>query len=54
MLDFLRLAIPIIPTHVRSFDNHHTFNGDNQIECPKCYSKFRKELLPFHMSKCVG
>lgn len=28
MLDFLRLAIPIIPTHVRSFDNHHTFNGD--------------------------
>jgi II/X family phage/plasmid replication protein len=28
MLDFLRLAIPIIPTHVRSFDNHHTFNDD--------------------------
>lgn len=28
MLDFLRLAIPIIPTHVRSFDNHHQFNGD--------------------------
>lgn len=28
MLDFLRLAIPIIPTHVRSFDNHHMFNGD--------------------------
>lgn len=28
MLDFLRLAIPIIPTHVRSFDNHHNFNGD--------------------------
>ncbi|WP_180012478.1 phage/plasmid replication protein, II/X family [Acinetobacter sp. YH16055] len=28
MLDFLRLAIPVIPTHVRSFDNHHQFNGD--------------------------
>lgn len=28
MLDFFRLAIPIIPTHVRSFDNHHYFNGD--------------------------
>lgn len=28
MLDFLRLAIPIIPTHVRSLDNHHWFNGD--------------------------
>ena len=28
MLDFLRLAIPIRLTHVRSFDNHHTFNGD--------------------------
>lgn len=28
MLDFFRLAIPIIPTHVRSFDNHHHFNGD--------------------------
>lgn len=28
MLDFLRLAIPIIATHVRSFDNHHQFNGD--------------------------
>lgn len=28
MLDFLRLAIPIIPTHVRSFNNHHQFNGD--------------------------
>lgn len=28
MLDFLRLAIYIIPTHVRSFDNHHFFNGD--------------------------
>ncbi|WP_196085312.1 phage/plasmid replication protein, II/X family [Acinetobacter baumannii] len=28
MLDFLRLAIPIIPTYVRSLDNHHWFNGD--------------------------
>jgi II/X family phage/plasmid replication protein len=28
LLDFLRLAIPIIPTHVRSLDNHHWFNGD--------------------------
>ena len=28
MLDFFRLAIPIIPTHVRSLDNHHWFNGD--------------------------
>lgn len=28
MLDFLRLAIPIIPTHVCSMDNHHWFNGD--------------------------
>ncbi len=28
MLDFLRLAIPVIPTHVRSLDNHHWFNGD--------------------------
>lgn len=28
MLDFFRLAIPIIPTHVRSFENHHQFNGD--------------------------
>lgn len=28
MLDFLRLAIPINPVFVRSFDNHHTFNGD--------------------------
>lgn len=28
MLDFLRFAIPIIPTHVRSIDNHHWFNGD--------------------------
>ncbi len=28
MLDFLRLAIPIIPTFVRSLDNHHWFNGD--------------------------
>lgn len=28
MLDFFRLAIPIIATHVRSFENHHQFNGD--------------------------
>lgn len=28
MLDFLRLATPIIPTYVRSLDNHHWFNGD--------------------------
>ena len=28
MLDFLRFAIPINPAFVRSFDNHHTFNGD--------------------------
>lgn len=28
MLDFLRLAIPVIPTHVRSQDNHYFFNGD--------------------------
>lgn len=28
MLDFLRLAIPINLAFVRSFDNHHTFNGD--------------------------
>jgi II/X family phage/plasmid replication protein len=28
MLDFLRLSIPIIPTHVKSADNHHWFNGD--------------------------
>ncbi|MGI3257059.1 phage/plasmid replication protein, II/X family, partial [Acinetobacter baumannii] len=28
MLDFLRLAIPIIPMYVRSLDNHHWFNGD--------------------------
>lgn len=28
MLDFLRLAIPIIPTFVCSLDNHHWFNGD--------------------------
>lgn len=28
MLDFLRLAIPINPVFVRSFDNHHVFNGD--------------------------
>jgi II/X family phage/plasmid replication protein len=28
MLDFVRLAIPIIPAYVRSFDNHHQFNGD--------------------------
>ena len=28
MLDFLRLAIPINLAYVRSFDNHHTFNGD--------------------------
>ena len=28
MLDFLRLAIPIIPTHVCSLDNHYWFNGD--------------------------
>lgn len=28
MLDFMRLAIPIIPTYVRSLDNHHWFNGD--------------------------
>ena len=28
MLDFARYAIPIIPTHVRSLDNHHWFNGD--------------------------
>ncbi|MFU8927336.1 phage/plasmid replication protein, II/X family [Acinetobacter puyangensis] len=28
MLDFLRLAIPVIPTHVRTVDNHHWFNGD--------------------------
>lgn len=28
MLDFVRYAIPIIPTHVRSLDNHHWFNGD--------------------------
>ena len=28
MLDFLRLAIPINPVFVRSFDNHHQFNGD--------------------------
>ena len=28
MLDFLRFAIPINPVFVRSFDNHHVFNGD--------------------------
>lgn len=28
MLDFLRLAVPISPAYVRSFDNHHLFNGD--------------------------
>ncbi|OTM86692.1 phage/plasmid replication protein, II/X family [Acinetobacter baumannii] len=28
MLDFLRLAIPIIPTHVRSLENNHWFTGD--------------------------
>lgn len=28
MLDFLRLAIPINPAFVRSFNNHHVFNGD--------------------------
>ena len=28
MLDFLRLAIPINLAYVRSFDNHHQFNGD--------------------------
>ena len=28
MLDFLRLAIPINLVFVRSFDNHHVFNGD--------------------------
>lgn len=28
MLDFLRLAIPINPVFVRSFNNHHVFNGD--------------------------
>lgn len=28
MLDFLRLAIPIIPTHVCSLDNRYWFNGD--------------------------
>lgn len=30
------------------------FNGDNQAECPKCYSYFHRQYLPFHMSKCVG
>ncbi|HFE8668466.1 TPA: phage/plasmid replication protein, II/X family [Acinetobacter baumannii] len=33
MLDFLRLAIPIIPTYVRSLDNHHWFNGDIRDYC---------------------
>ncbi|RSP25336.1 replication protein, partial [Acinetobacter baumannii] len=29
MLDHLRLAIPVIPTHVRCVDGkHHYFNGD--------------------------
>lgn len=28
MLDFLRLAVPISLAYVRSFDNHHLFNGD--------------------------
>jgi len=28
MLDHLRLAIPVLPTHVRSLANHHYFNDD--------------------------
>jgi uncharacterized protein (DUF2225 family) len=28
--------------------------GDNQVECPKCYSYFHRQYLAFHMSKCVG
>ncbi|EZJ00224.1 phage/plasmid replication family protein [Acinetobacter baumannii 24975_10] len=33
MLDFLRLAIPIIPTHVRSLENNHWFTGDIRYYC---------------------
>ncbi|EXA92538.1 phage/plasmid replication protein, II/X family, partial [Acinetobacter baumannii] len=33
MLDFLRLAIPIIPTHVRSLENNHWFTGDIRDYC---------------------
>lgn len=28
--------------------------GDNQMECPKCYSFFHKQYLYFHISKCLG
>ncbi|KXZ64707.1 hypothetical protein AVENLUH7437_01821 [Acinetobacter venetianus] len=28
--------------------------GDNQAECPKCYSYFHYQYLPFHMTKCQG
>jgi len=30
------------------------FNGDNQVECPKCLSYFHQQYLPFHISKCEG
>lgn len=30
------------------------FNGDNQVECSKCYSYFHRQYLTFHMTKCEG
>jgi len=38
----------------KGFKRIYPMHGNNDAECPKCYSKFRKELLPFHMAKCVG
>ncbi|WP_395000365.1 hypothetical protein, partial [Acinetobacter sp.] len=26
--------------------------GSVDVECPKCFSRFHHQYLPFHMSKC--
>lgn len=28
--------------------------GSVDVECPKCFSRFHHQYLPFHMSKCEG
>lgn len=34
--------------------NIKSIQGDNQVECPRCFSYFHKQYLPFHMSACEG
>ena len=32
----------------------YALHGNNDAECPKCYSKFHRQYLPFHMTTCEG